>query len=491
VFSILVAIAFPLTYFYRYYLDLTQHVNTLAQVKAAAIDSLVSRAPELWRYNIVAMDELLLKGPFLLTDERATVRDNAGNSLFTVGELPRAPVLTLSAPVYDFGQMVGSVEVAHSYRALTFNTLIVALIGALLGAIAYIVFVMETRELKKASAALAREQAALRVSEDHYRTLFDSASDGIMTVTASGRIVAANKAFARIHGYTVDEILTINLNDLDAPQTQPLINERMQRILSGEAMTFEVEHYHKDGHIILLEVTTSLISSNGEPLIQALHRDITERKQLEKQVRQLAFLDELTKLPNRRLLNNRLSQAMAYSKRSGNYGALMMLDLDNFKQLNDALGHHAGDLLLLEVARRLIECVRETDTVARVGGDEFVVMLSELSNDRIESARQAGEVAEKIRVSLAAPYQLTLNEEGPAGMEVQHHCSASIGVVLFLNHEASQSDLLKWADAAMYQAKVAGRNSVQFSGASKCQDKSSGESKLNRNGHPEGYVVEA
>jgi diguanylate cyclase (GGDEF)-like protein len=196
-------------------------------------------------------------------------------------------------------------------------------------------------------------------------------------------------------------------------------------------------------------------------------------------------------MPNRRMLNIRLNQAMAFSKRSGNYGALMVLDLDNFKPLNDTLGHHAGDLLLLEVARRLIECVRETDTVARVGGDEFVVMLSELSSDRTESTRQAGEVAEKIRVRLAAPYQLTLNEEGQAGMEVKHRCSASIGVALFLNHEASQSDLLKWADAAMYQAKVAGRNSVQFSGASKCQDKSSGESKLNRNGHPEGYVVEA
>jgi diguanylate cyclase (GGDEF)-like protein/PAS domain S-box-containing protein len=323
---------------------------------------------------------------------------------------------------------------------------------------------MQTRQHRLASAALAKEQAALRESEQHYRTLFESASDGIMTVTASGRIVAVNRAFARMHGYSSDEILTINLNDLDAPKTQPLIKDRMQRSFSGQAMTFEVEHYHKDGHIISLEVTTSLISSIGEPLIQALHRDITERKQLEAQVRQLAFLDELTKLPNRRMLNNRLNQAMAYSKRSGNYGALMVLDLDNFKQLNDAVGHHAGDLLLMEVARRLIACVRETDTVARVGGDEFVVMLSELSKDRTESAGQAGEVAEKIRVSLAAPYHLTLSEKGQAGIEVQHRCSASIGAALFLNHEAGQSDLLKWADAAMYQAKEAGRNAVRFYG---------------------------
>jgi diguanylate cyclase (GGDEF)-like protein/PAS domain S-box-containing protein len=464
VFSIFVAIGLPLIYFYRSYEHLTQHVDTLAQVKAAAIDTLTEGSPELWRYNIVRMEEVLLRGPFLLTDERATVRDIAGSSLFTVGKLPEPPVLTLSAPVHDFGQVIGSVEIVHSYRDLIFQTLIVAFIGALLGAISYIAFIMQTRQHRLASAAVAKEQAALRESEQHYRTLFDSASDGIMTVTASGRIVAVNRAFARMHGYSSDEILTINLNDLDTPKTQPLIKERMQRSFSGEAMTFEVEHYHKDGHIFSLEVTTNLISSIDEPLVQALHRDITERKQLEEQIRQLAFLDELTKLPNRRMLNNRLNQAMAYSKRSGNYGALMVLDLDNFKQLNDTLGHHAGDLLLLEVARRLIECVRETDTVARVGGDEFVVMLSELSNDRTESARQAGEVAEKIRVSLAAPYQLTLNEDAQADMELQRRCSASIGATLFLNHEASQSDLLQWADAAMYRAKEAGRNAVRFYG---------------------------
>ena len=192
--------------------------------------------------------------------------------------------------------------------------------------------------------------------------------------------------------------------------------------------------------------------------------DISERKQLEDQVRQLAFHDALTQLPNRRLLDDRLSQAMSASRRSGNYGALMMLDLDNFKPLNDAHGHQAGDLLLMEVARRLTQCVRQTDTVARVGGDEFVVMLGELSADKTESARQAAEVAEKIRASLGVPYHLTLNEEGRARMEVQHRCSASIGVALFLGQDASQADVLKQADAAMYQAKDGGRNAIRFYG---------------------------
>jgi diguanylate cyclase (GGDEF)-like protein len=156
---------------------------------------------------------------------------------------------------------------------------------------------------------------------------------------------------------------------------------------------------------------------------------------------------------------------MASSKRSGRYGALMVLDLDNFKPLNDAHGHAAGDLLLEAVAARMLACVREVDTVARIDGDEFVVLLSEMDTDRSESMSQAGLIAEKIRLALAAPYSLPLTRQGQEASAVEHRCSASIGVVLFLNHEASQEDILRWADAAMYQAKAAGRNAIRFYGA--------------------------
>ena len=184
--------------------------------------------------------------------------------------------------------------------------------------------------------------------------------------------------------------------------------------------------------------------------------------QQREQVRQLAFYDALTGLPNRRMLNDRVDQAMATSKRSGLYGTLMFLDLDNFKPLNDKHGHGVGDLLLIEVAKRLTDCVREVDTVARIGGDEFVVMLSELDADKAKSAAQAAGVAEKVRLSLAEPYRLTIAHPGESIATVEHHCTASIGVVLFINHDASQTDLMKWADAAMYQAKEAGRNVFRF-----------------------------
>jgi diguanylate cyclase (GGDEF)-like protein/PAS domain S-box-containing protein len=193
-----------------------------------------------------------------------------------------------------------------------------------------------------------------------------------------------------------------------------------------------------------------------------IYIDVTDRRQMEEQVRQLAFYDALTNLPNRRLLSDRLSQTMAASKRNACYGALMFLDLDNFKPLNDRHGHVVGDLLLVEVAGRLKSCVREMDTVARFGGDEFVVMLSELSAEEAQSTRQAEIVAEKIRLRLAEPYLLTIKREGKADAVVEHHCTVSIGATLFINHEANQDDILKWADAAMYQAKEAGRNSIRF-----------------------------
>lgn len=201
---------------------------------------------------------------------------------------------------------------------------------------------------------------------------------------------------------------------------------------------------------------------DGSTLWHGFITDITERKNTERQIYNLAFFDSLTQLPNRRLLNDRLSQTMAASRRSGRYGALIFLDLDNFKPLNDAHGHSVGDLLLIEVAHRIRACVRETDTVSRFGGDEFVVMLHELDENKSESAAQAGVVAEKIRAKLAEPYLLKVQQEGKAPTTVEHHCTSSLGVVLFINHEASQEDILKWADLAMYQAKEDGRNLIRF-----------------------------
>jgi diguanylate cyclase (GGDEF)-like protein len=186
-------------------------------------------------------------------------------------------------------------------------------------------------------------------------------------------------------------------------------------------------------------------------------------RESENSIRNFAYYDTLTQLPNRRLLNDRLGQAMSGSKRSGRYGAVMFMDLDNFKSLNDTHGHDMGDLLLIEVGRRITLCVREMDTVARFGGDEFVVMLSELDVDKERSITQAGIVAEKIRVSLAEPFLLSYTQKEGGESTIEHHCTVSIGVVLFIKHENSSEEIFKYADIAMYQAKENGRNRVCFS----------------------------
>ena len=304
---------------------------------------------------------------------------------------------------------------------------------------------------------------ALASSKNRYQGILHNMMEAYWRVDENGRIVEVNQAICQMHDYSKEELLRMSISDFEVIESAEETRKHIEKIMREGRDIFESQHRCRDGRIIDVEISAGL-ASDAPGNIDAFHHDITERKRMEKEIRELAFHDPLTKLPNRHTLNDRLSQTMAASKRSRNYGALMMLDLDNFKQLNDAHGHHAGDLLLLEVARRLTECVRGTDTTARAGGDEFVVILGELNVDPKESARQAAEIAEKIRVSLAAPYRVILTEGSLAGCAVEHLCSASIGVVLFLNHEASQADLLKWADSAMYQAKRAGRNAIRFYG---------------------------
>ena len=190
--------------------------------------------------------------------------------------------------------------------------------------------------------------------------------------------------------------------------------------------------------------------------------DITERKKMEEEIRNMAYFDPLTALPNRRMLIDRLQHAMAGGARSGHYGALIYLDLDNFKPLNDTHGHAAGDLLLVEVAQRLLGCVRQTDTVARTGGDEFVVVLNDLSADADTAAAECQRISSKILAALSAPYVLSLAHGASPAQVVEHHCSASVGATLFKGEALYWQDLMKKADAAMYQAKAAGRNCVQF-----------------------------
>ncbi len=306
-----------------------------------------------------------------------------------------------------------------------------------------------------------RMMVDLRESEERFRQMFERHSAVMLLIEPlSGMIVDANPAAASFYGYPLIYLRGKALSSINL-QTETQISDEMQQAVVEERNYFIFNHRLANGDIRTVEVHSSPVNFKNKSLLFAIIHDITDRKLAEEQIRHLAYYDTLTKVPNRRLLNDRLDQTIVASKRNSRYGALMFLDLDNFKPLNDLHGHKAGDSLLIEAARRISSCIRETDTVARFGGDEFVVMLSELNEDRSESTAQASNVAEKIRTSMSEPYRLTVLQDDDAEITVEHHCTSSIGVVVF-NHQFSREDILKWADMAMYDAKKAGRNCVVF-----------------------------
>jgi diguanylate cyclase (GGDEF)-like protein/PAS domain S-box-containing protein len=311
--------------------------------------------------------------------------------------------------------------------------------------------------------------AALQTSEQKFRLIAENTSDGITIFDKHRTIQYASPAVAKQLGYAKQEELGRSSDDVYAmldPQGRDAVVQTLNEAIEAKApeLRYSYRIRHKDGHYIWREDSANFRYTNAGEYdgSYVVSRDITERKRMEEEVRQLAYFDALTQLPNRRMLNDRLLQAVAASKRSGRYGAAMVLDLDNFKPLNDQHGHAVGDLLLVEVARRLTSCVRQVDTVARFGGDEFVLVLGDLDENKAESQRQAHGIAEKVRLALVAPYQLRITRLPQRATTVTHHCAASIGVVLFVNPEAAPDDILKWADAAMYEAKAAGRNAIQF-----------------------------
>jgi diguanylate cyclase (GGDEF)-like protein len=207
------------------------------------------------------------------------------------------------------------------------------------------------------------------------------------------------------------------------------------------------------GEIFWVLQSASVIEIQGDSCLLGVFRDISGVKAAENEIRDLAFYDPLTHLPNRRLLMDRLRQTLVAGTRSNRNKALLLVGLDNFKTLNDALGHQTGDLLLQEVVRRLISCVRETDTVARLGGDEFVMILEDLSETPEDAAALSKTVGEKILAAIGKPFLL----DG-------HNClsTSSIGITVFGNGRESAQQVLQQADIAMHQAKAAGRNTICF-----------------------------
>jgi diguanylate cyclase (GGDEF)-like protein/PAS domain S-box-containing protein len=310
-------------------------------------------------------------------------------------------------------------------------------------------------------------EEVLRESELRYRTVADFTSDWEYWILTDGSLRYVSPSCEQLSGYSPAEFYAdpALLSRIVHADDQGLYAQHRHELsLPGGREVLDFRIMTKCGDVRwIAHVCQPVFDLDGKLNgVRASNRDNTDRKHMEEQVRQLAFYDPLTHLANRRLLNDRLGQTLLASKRSAFYGALIFLDLDNFKPLNDSQGHSVGDQLLTEVATRIKGCVREIDTVARFGGDEFVVLLDELAIREEDSMAQAGVIAEKIRVALAVPYVLCKECNGEDAATLEHRCTASVGVTLFLHGETSQHDILVRADAAMYQAKLQGRNRVLF-----------------------------
>ena len=300
-------------------------------------------------------------------------------------------------------------------------------------------------------SARKRAEEEMRVAAATFET-----HDAILITDAQTNIIRVNRAFTQITGYTSDEVIGKNPSMMRSGRHEISFYAALwQQLNETGSWAGEIWDRRKNGEIYPKWMTITAVKNDLGETVQyvAIFSDITARKQEEEEIRSMAFYDALTRLPNRRLFLERFQAALASSARYSDHGAILFVDLDNFKQLNDTRGHDYGDLLLVEVAQRIKACVREIDTVARLGGDEFVVLLESISNEREDAALKAGLVAEKIREALALPYQLK---------ECEHDSSPSIGISLFRGNTESMEELLKYADLAMYQAKSAGRNTLRY-----------------------------
>lgn len=302
-------------------------------------------------------------------------------------------------------------------------------------------------------------EKALRNNEKQLRAVINGALDGIVTIDESGALIEFNPAAERIFGYTKQQVIGKSLADIMIPPAlRHIHNQKHQQfLLTGKKNIFdkriELSAVRADGSEFPVELTLASVKNNGQTLVTGFIRDISVQKKTQREIENFAYYDALTGLPNRRLLIDRFQHAAITSKRAKTFCAIIFIDLDHFKLLNDTKGHDVGDYLLIEVANRIQQTIREGDTVARLSGDEFIIIIENLDVDKNTAYLQANEIAQKLLLELNKSYQLEMFE---------FNTTASLGLTLFNTDEFRFEEHLRHADTAMYQSKAAGRNTYRF-----------------------------
>lgn len=353
-------------------------------------------------------------------------------------------------------------------RGINIKTIVIYAIGTLFILLIIIYWVYRLRSEITQRKIIENK---LMCSESHYRQLTEDINDVIWKVNTNFIVTYISPSDERFRGYKASEVIGNSVFELFTDESVLILKEKIKERLELSSkgnklppLTIELQHKCKDGTIIWGEILSKQeFDAKGNIIgYHGITREITKRKELQEKIEQLAYCDTLTKLPNRRSLDEKMSFIMSKSERSQKYCALVFIDLDNFKPLNDTYGHNVGDLLLIEVANRLKNSVRKLDAVARIGGDEFVIILDEFDEDKDISKENIFQVVEKIRIYLAKAYKFNIINEEKENIDIEHNCTASIGIRMFKGESESSIDIFKCADSAMYEAKESGRNTIKF-----------------------------
>jgi diguanylate cyclase (GGDEF)-like protein len=443
--SLLIALLAPSTFFLVSYQSLQNSLKSQTELTVYAVNDIIASNPKMWRFEEIRISELLERQAFDRVPQAVKLLDDTGEEV-AKNSIPLAtPRTSLIHEIHDSGTVVGRVVVARSLRPLLKNTALVALGSIICGALLFYFF------RKLPIQAINTAFKTLEDSENKYRSLYETMKEGMalhqVVLDGYGKIsslsvINANLSCAAMFDGNLNSVIGKDSFELFGATFREFMLEMRAVVEHDDAISFEMclpgtDYYYN--------VQTF---SPDVGLIATLFENITESRKSEQQIQKMAYFDTLTGLPNRALFYDRINQGIALASRDKSGLAVLFLDLDRFKNINDTLGHSVGDQLLIEVAERLNRHIRTSDTLARLGGDEFVVVINQLSDQL-----NATIIAKNLIESLHASFSIQ-------GKEL--HITGSIGIALFPDDGNDAETLVKHADMAMYTSKETGRNTFHF-----------------------------
>ncbi|ABL01087.1 diguanylate cyclase/phosphodiesterase [Pelobacter propionicus DSM 2379] len=447
--SAMITLLAPATFFLVSCEHLRSELHVQTELSANDLSAMISSNTQLWRYEELRLSELLRRRSNSVVAESRILYDIGGEVIARNRQQVSIPRITDVHDIFDAGTAVARIEASRSLTPLLLRTFAVALCSAIIAAVVF--YMLRTLPLR----ATSRAYQALDESESKYRLLYESMREGMalhhMDFDENGdfaaiSVIDANPSCAAMFGCDPQTLIGSDSIALFGETFREYLSELLRLLEQGTSIQFE----------LTLPRTDNLYSvhafSPDHGLVATLFEDITERRKSEQQIQHMAYFDSLTDLPNRVLFLDRLRQAIAHALRDENSLAVLFLDLDRFKDINDTLGHSAGDQLLIQVTRRLGRQIRSCDTLARLGGDEFVVIVTDLGKKM-----NATRVAQDLINAIQPPFLI-------AGREL--HVTTSIGIALFPDDGNNAETLVKHADLAMYSSKESGRNRYNFYSAS-------------------------